>query len=83
MRRIGIGMIGAGAELDRYLETGLLRRARRERAVHVGAGGVPRLGGGRCGQALHPFGLRRSGRGVLNATSRAFGSSEVRVFGRT
>ena len=24
MRRIGIGMIGAGAELDRYLETGLL-----------------------------------------------------------
>ena len=25
MRRIGIGMIGAGAELDRYLETGLLR----------------------------------------------------------
>jgi len=25
MRRIGIGMIGAGAELNRYLERGLLR----------------------------------------------------------
>ncbi len=25
MRRIGVGMLGAGAELDRYLDTGLLR----------------------------------------------------------